>query len=235
MKKICTFLILLLAAGVVRAQRFEGNTVIERTKFGIQAGLSIPYQEVGNASTYYDAWGNYYTGGDGYYSDAKAGYTAGLQLEIPLRNGWYLQPEANYTQMGGKDYIKYLDENGEPYSVYSRQDYNYLQVPILFKYKPFLRGFGIFGGPQYSYLLSAKNHFYDGVADDDVKSTLYKSEFSFVFGLEYYFPTRNDGPSFGLSLRGMSGITNILDKSKVSVDQPSIRNQGVTLTAGVRF
>ncbi len=237
MKKIFTIIIASFLIVAVHAQRFEGNNVIERTKFGIQGGLSVPYQGVGDIYGDYDNYGNYYSG-DGYYSDAKAGLTGGLQVEIPLKNGWYLQPEVNYTQMGGKDNVNFNDKNGDRYSVYTKLSYNYLQVPILVKYKPGLQGFGIFAGPQYGYLLSAKQHYFaSNMPDDDMKPVTFKSEFSIVAGLEYYFPSPNDGPSFGISLRGMSGLTNILDKSKVEggSDNPSIRNEGITLTVGVRF
>lgn len=221
----------------VSAQRFEGNKIIERTKIGVQAGLAVPYQEEGNVGYYWDDYYNYY---EGHYTDAKAGVLGGIQVEIPVRNGWYIQPEVNFATLGGKK-NPFDDVTGTyPRTTY---DYNYLQVPILVKFKPMINGLGIFLGPQYGYLLSAKEKAPSIQLENDLKDVTYKSELSFLFGLEYYFPSANDGPQFGLSLRFLGGITNIVNKSAYSTpDNPidpatiqSVRNNGVFLTAGVRF
>ncbi|QES87534.1 porin family protein [Rhizosphaericola mali] len=234
MKKL--FLLAVASVGLLslQAQRFKGNTVTERTKIGIHGGMSVAYLSYGSG---YDGYGNYYSNN----SDALVGGTYGIDIEMPLKNGWYLQPEVNYTNMGGKDWNTQTDNNNNSYSFKYRDALNYLQVPILIKYKPMLQGFGIYFGPQYGYLLSAKEHYYDGSPSQNVKASSIKNEFALVLGFEYYFPSANDGPSFGLGLRGVAGLTNNVNKdylynnfSNVG-NIPSTRNNGIYLTAGVRF
>ncbi|WP_447640220.1 MULTISPECIES: porin family protein [Chitinophagaceae] len=220
MKRIILGMSMILGLGLSsQAQVFRGNTVTERTKFGIQAGMSVPFMSYGN-SDYYSS-----------NSDAFVGFTGGINVEIPLRNGWYLQPEANYSMMGGKDWD--TDNSGNSFRY--KDALNYLQVPVLIKYKPMLQGFGIYFGPQYGYLLSANEHYYDGTPSANIKGTAVKNEFSLVAGIEYYFPSYNDGPSFGIGLRGMAGLTSNLNQDMYSTPIPSIRNNAIFLTAGVRF
>jgi len=226
MKKIILGLAMLLGLGVSsQAQVFRGNTVTERTKFGIQGGMSVPYMNFGGG--YYDSWGDYYSNN----SDAIVGFTGGINVEIPLRNGWYLQPEANFSQMGGK----YWGGDSKNNDARAKDAMNYLQVPILIKYKPMLQGFGIYFGPQYAYLLSANESYNTGAPSVNIRPASVKNEFGIVVGLEYYFPSVNDGPSFGLGLRGMTGLTNTLDYNAYPNGAPSIRNNSIFLTAGVRF
>lgn len=224
-KVILGFSMILGLALSAQAQVFRGNTVTERTKFGIQGGLSVPFQTVGSS---YD--------GDTYYAshttDAFAGFTAGLQVEVPLGNGWYIQPEANFSQMGGKDYLS-LNDGSAPYTKLVN---NYLQVPVFVKYKPMLQGFGIFFGPQYGYLLSAKEKYLDAQGGQNTTTDFSnRNEFALAYGIEYYFPSPNDGPSFGVSLKGVSGLTNMVDYSKYSTPMSPVRNNAVFLTVGVRF
>lgn len=229
MKKLIVGFSMIFGLGLSsQAQVFRGNTVTERTKFGIQGGLSIPFQTVGGT---YDGYASH-------TSDAYAGFTAGLQVEVPLGNGWYLQPEANYTQMGGKDYLDGIvnPDGSTSNDVYTKIQNNYLQVPVLVKYKPMLQGFGIFFGPQYGYLLSGKEKYLDARGGNTTTTDLLnRSEFALAYGIEYYFPSANDGPSLGFSLKGVSGISNTVDKSKYDYPMSSVRNNAVFLTVGVRF
>ncbi len=228
MKKIILGFSMILGFAISsQAQTFNGNTVTERTKFGIQGGLTVPFQSVGGS---YDASTN--TSYVSHATGAFAGFTGGLQLEIPLGNGWYVQPEANFSVMGGKDYID-LDDGTTPYAKFQS---NYLQVPLLVKYKPMLQGFGVFFGPQYGYLLSAKQKYLDAIGGEDkITDFSNRNEISLAYGIEYYFPSSNDGPSFGISLKGISGLSNTVDKSKYAYPMSSVRNNAVFLTVGVRF
>jgi hypothetical protein len=213
-------LLLMATAGYSQIIRNDGM-IVERTKIGIQGGLVVSNQTVSQDGSF-DA------------TDSKTSFTAGINLEIPLRYGLYLQPEINYSQMGGKGYVDFpTTTSGTTTSVYGTFNYNYIQVPILIKYKPLFSGFGVFLGPQYSYLLSAKGvHFNDGGPDVDFKPETYSSELSVLFGMEYYFPSQNDGTQFGLSARYQAGITNI---SNLPGSYQSIHNNGFYLTIGVRF
>ena len=230
MKKIWVSFCLMIGIGIsAHAQRFNGNTVTERTKIGIQGGLSVPWQHVGGGNDDYSS----------YNTDAFAGFTGGLQLEVPLGNGWYLQPEANFTQMGGKDYItpfNYQTNKYEDNAVYTKVSNNYIQVPVYIKYKPMLQGLGLFFGPQYGYMLNYKEKYLDNVGGED-KTTFGKNrnEISLAYGVEYYFPSKNDGPSFGFAIKGMSGLSNIIDKNKFDGYMSSVYNNAFFVTVGVRF
>lgn len=231
--------------GTANAQRFVGNKVIERTKIGIHGGANWASQTTGTYSYYtsMDYWGNYYTSSGADYTNTKAGFTAGLEMELPIRNGFYVQPEVNYTQMGGKGSIAVADADGNSSSLYGKYNYNYLQVPLLFKYKPSIKGFGIFIGPQYGYLLNANNSIKGYGTDKTVINWSNRNEFSILAGCEYYIPSKNDGPQLGFSLRYMAGLTNVMNKEKYQTLYPSedissmgsIRNSSIMLTAGVRF
>jgi hypothetical protein len=213
-------LLLMTTAGYSQIIRNDGM-IVERPKFGIQGGLVVSNQTVSQQGSF-DA------------TDSKTSFTAGINLEIPLRYGLYLQPEINYSQMGGKGYVDFPTTDGTTASAYGTFNYSYIQVPILIKYRPLFSGFGVFLGPQYGYLLDAKGvNFNDGGPNVDFKPETYRSELSALFGLEYYFPSPNDGPQFGLSARYQAGITNI---SNTPGSYQSIHNNGLLfLTIGVRF
>ncbi|MDR0792201.1 MAG: PorT family protein [Chitinophagaceae bacterium] len=218
-KQTYLFAALLLMTTASYSQILKNGMIIERPKFGIQAGLSVPSQSFSDA---------------GYIADgsSRTGFTAGINLEIPLRYGWYFQPEVNYSQMGGKSYQQFNE--GDAWGV---DKYNYLHVPLLIKYKALFSGFGVYFGPQYGYLLSAKSTYgvnqpVQGDYDWKAANERYQSELSGIFGLEYYFPTPNDGPQFGFSTRFQFGFTNINNRS---VTSESVLNNGFFLTAGLRF
>jgi hypothetical protein len=215
-KQTYLFAAMLLITTASYSQVLKNGMIVERPKFGIQAGLVVSDQAVSD---------------EGYYigSDTKSNFTAGIHLELPMRYGLYLQPEINYSQMGSKGSI----DLGDPTFTYGTFNYSYIQVPFLIKYKPLFSGLGVFGGPQYAYLTGAKGvKFDDGGPDVDFKNETYKSEVSLLLGMEYYFPSPNDGPQFGLSFRFQYGLTNI---SNIPESYQTIHNNGFFLTAGIRF
>lgn len=129
------------------------------------------------------------------------------------------------------------DESG---SVKISETLNNLAIPVLFKYKVTNTGLGIYIGPQYSYLLSAKGSGSISSADDteDMETSgtgsntdsFNRSEFSGIFGLEYYFPC-----NFGISARYQAGFTNVAKKDPSDDSNSSVKNHGFTFTVGYRF
>ncbi len=214
------------------AQLFTGDMVRERPKFGVQAGLSVPYQSVGG---YYDSYGG--TSAYAHSTNSYAGFTAGLQLELPLGHRWYIQPEANFSQMGGNDFFNsVVDDLGNVFTdVYTSVKNNYFQVPLLVKYKPWAQGWGFFCGPQYGYLISAKEKYEKDIPEDNVIEFRKRNGFSIVYGIEHYFPSANDGISLVFSLKVITGLTNNIDKSKYDYPLSSVRDNAIFLTMGVRF
>jgi len=202
----------------------RGNNVIIQPQFGVFGGLSVA-----------DQWyGDDY---DGFSQKSKAGGIVGVQLALPISYGWYVQPEVSYSNLGSRYYQSTSDYEGNVNS-----NVNYLNVPILFKYQEPFTGLGVFFGPQYSYLLNAKDkptgpdrNNYSSV---DLTDYYHRSDLSGVVGLEYYFPNNGmPGAKFGLSMRYQFGFLNINNGAQVfnNTYQPSIRNNAFFLTAGVRF
>lgn len=232
-KNLFSLCLLLGIVSALQAQKIKRKIAMEESpRFGFQAGLSIPSERIG----FHDS------NEPSYRTKTSTGFTGGIQVEIPLGSGWYIQPEANFTQMGAKNNLKRLDPQTNQYvntSVNSKIATNYIQVPIYVKYKPKIPGLGIFFGPQYGYLLSYKETYMDK-AGGGYKGTSYnnRNEISLAYGVEYYLPSKNDGPSFGIAFKRMSGLTNMMDKNKL--DKPKgekwyVYNDAFFLTIGVRF
>jgi len=121
-----------------------------RISIGAKAGLNI--------SNIYDSEGNTYS------ADSKMGFAAGGFLHVPIGSFLGIQPEVMFSQKGYQtsgsvlslDYIK------------SRTS-NYLDIPILFAFKP-LGLATLLIGPQYSYLLKqTTNVVVAGVSTTDVE------------------------------------------------------------------
>ena len=232
-RNLFSLCLLLGIVSALQAQKIKRKIAMEESpRFGFQAGLSIPSERIG----FHDS------NEPSYRTKTSTGFTGGIQVEIPLGSGWYIQPEANFTQMGAKNNLKRLDPQTHQYvntSVNSKIATNYIQVPIYVKYKPKIPGLGIFFGPQYGYLLSYKETYMDK-AGGGYKGTAYnnRNEISLAYGVEYYLPSKNDGPSFGIAFKRMSGLTNMMDKNKLDKlkgEKWYIYNDAFFLTIGVRF
>lgn len=196
---------------------------------------------------------------DLYNSELRLGFAAGIMAEIPLGGRFAIQPEIFWAQKGEnsrpkRDNIEGL-LNGEPVYIWNDFTFNYIEIPILFKYK--FRGQAVGGylavGPVISSALSGKVEFslvdangkvlkgIDGYpasgageiplefgtgALDDFKS----SDFGFSFG---------GGLSFALGsgqlvadARYVLGFTNL----DVDSDEDlSIKNRSIQVTVGYLF
>lgn len=230
MKKLLIGLFTIATATTAFGQIRRGNSVVIQPQFGVFGGLSVADQWVGD---------DY----DGYSTKSKAGGIVGLQLALPISYGWYVQPEVSYSNMGAREWGSFTGNDGSSFTGNVNYNFNYLNVPVLFKYQEPFTGLGIMFGPQYGYLLSANSKPASG---DFVKGSIidgyHRSDLSAVLGLEYYFPNNGQpGPKFGFSMRYQFGILNVNnnayddDNGNISNYQPSVRNNGFFLTAGVRF
>jgi len=104
-----------------------------RISIGAKAGLNI--------SNIYDSEGNTYS------ADPKTGFAAGGFIFVPIGGFFGIQPEVMFSQKG------YLTSGSLLSLDYSTsRTSNYLDIPILFAFKP-LGPATLFIGPQYSYLL----------------------------------------------------------------------------------
>jgi hypothetical protein len=134
---------------------------------------------------------------DGY--KMKVGFHLGGYAQIPLKGKFSAQPELYYSNQGAK-----WGDDGKTVL-------NYLQIPVLAKYKD-ASGFFAETGPQLGVLLSA-NDTYDG-EKEDIKEYLKKSDFSWVFGAGYQVTAK-----LGVYARYNLGFTKWYDEEKNSLIQ----------------
>lgn len=132
----------------------------------------------------------------------RAGFHVGVFAEKVVSDFFGVQGELLYSQMGAK--VKILD-------VSSTTKYDYLTLPVLAKFYV-LEGLSVDLGPQFGYMISAKQDkksVYDGI---DGK---YKFDTSFGMGLSYKI-----GGCFDVTGRYLLGLTKLGESdSKNSVIQ----------------
>lgn len=131
----------------------------------------------------------------------KIGFYAGAVADVGLGDNFSIQPELYYSLLGASIKI----DTGTGVLVKGKDDYGYVNLPILFKYKN--EGFAVFIGPQISALISAKEKF--GSASEDVKDELKTTDFSGIIGASY---TLANG--FGIDARYQLGFGNIAKEAE---------------------
>jgi Outer membrane protein beta-barrel domain len=124
--------------------------------------------------------------------DSKSGFSGGVLAAVPLFNSFYLQPEIVYSGQGSS-----FTDGSQKINL----NYDYLNVPVLFKYQ---NPNGLFAetGPQVGFLLSAKGK-QNGITED-IKDFTQSVDFSWAFGLGYKIPNIN----LGIDIRYNLGLTN---------------------------
>jgi hypothetical protein len=152
------------------------NSVFAQIDFGMKAGLNRT--------------GLNYSGSSINDLGVRSDFNAGAFASIPLFTNFYLQPEIMYSGQG----------SGFTDSTQSTLNYNYMNIPVLFKYEH-PSGFFAETGPQLGFLLSAHLE-YNGA--NDLKDQTQSVDFSWAFGLGYKIPKIN----LGLDLRYNYGLTN---------------------------
>ncbi len=161
-----------------------------------------------------------------YTTGAKLGANAALFLEIPLAPMVSLQPEIQFSQKGYKSTGTYL---GSAYEY--KQTSNFIEVPLLLKIKP-SKSFGVFAGPQFSYLVSTKTKFttnnvsYENLVKQD-NDNLRKNIFGGVVGVEAVASNLIVGLRYNIDFQNNNGDG--------TSSTPKYKNQVIALSLGVRF
>lgn len=120
MKKFLTLVAAFsLIASTASAQMF-GKDKMGKTTFGIRAGVSISSIR-GQTSNEPD---------DKLDLQSRLGFNAGVIMDIPITNGFYIQPGLLFTTKGAKD--KRSDEFGTSEVKYNA---SYLEVPVLASFR----------------------------------------------------------------------------------------------------
>jgi len=86
--------------------------------------------------------------------DGKARFIGGVHASFPLAGNWYLQPEVNFQQAGGK-YKTDAFAIGDILYRDAELNMNYMNVPVLLKYRFYSIDLDVFAGPQAGFKLIA--------------------------------------------------------------------------------
>lgn len=166
MKKSMLILCTLFLSVTVIAQN-------QKVKLGVKAGLNI-------SSLTFDE--------SELDSSTKAGFTAGLMVEVPLAKNFSLQPELLYSQQGTKTSFSDTDVTNSNFR--STIELNYLNIPVMLKYFV-IEGLSVQAGPQIGILLKANNKYednflgYENQDSFDLKDYSTGIDTSVNFGLGY--------------------------------------------------
>lgn len=208
----------------------SSNSPMSPVRFGLKAGMNV-------ASLSKDAGLE--------DQKSKIGFNAGVFANIPVAESFSIQPELLYNQLGSKieDVNEYTiagvtTRNVESYST----NLDYLTVPVMFQYN-FVPNFYIEAGPEFGFMLSAKNKgdrtttvtsgsntstTNASYTDDIDKDNLNTFNFGVGIGLGYYFTD-----NIGLTARYVAGVTD------VAKDRPSgsdaIRNNNFQVGLAFKF
>jgi hypothetical protein len=185
-KKLILFLFVLCSTFCASAQ----------VQFGVKAGFNIS-----NLST------SGMTFASGASFSSKADFNGGVMASLPLFPSFYLQPELSYSGQGQS--FSNPMANGT-------LNYDYLNLPVLFKYQH-ASGLFVETGPQIGFLLSAKEAA-SGHSTLDVTSGSQSIDFSWAFGFGY----KLQAIPIGIDLRYNLGLTTIYKQSGVGTAKNSV-------------
>jgi opacity protein-like surface antigen len=191
----------------------------DRTTFGIRAGVNFQNINGKDAS------------GDNLENDLTTGFHVGVNAEIPVGSGFYLQPGALYS-MKGAEY-----EGG------TKVKLSYIEVPVNFVYKPILgSGNMLLGfGPYVGFGINGKIEAPNGTETD------------LDFGSDYnaanpatYFKSFDAGGNLlagyefanklSFQLNAQLGLVKINKENEaITNNKTSWKNTGFGLSLGYRF
>ena len=203
MKKMFILALGLFAATAASAQ--------DRIKFGVKAGLNISDVIKGDGNNNFD-------------TKTKAGFNAGVTVEIPLIAGLAFTPEVLYAQKGYK-----LTSSFGTFT----QTTNFIDVPILASFR-LGSSFNIVAGPQVSFLLSTNNKFENGfgsVQQNNVENDSDRFKKSLVGGLIGFRYDVNDK----FDIHGRYALDFQKNNENGSTTTPEYRNQVFSVGVGVKF
>lgn len=159
--------------------------------FGVKGGL--------NLSTISNSDNAFETGETDVDSKSKAGFNAGVFVNIPVGESFSVQPEVLYNALGTK--ITGDDEEGNDNALTLNLDY--ISVPVMFQYNV-VPQFYLEAGPQFSFLVNSKLKLND--KEQDLNDDSFNS-FDFGVGLGAGF---NITPQLGVNARYVAGFTDVI-------------------------
>lgn len=210
MKKLLFAVILLVAFGSASAQEKTSN--VANIKFGAKGGINFANL----------------AGDDADGAKMFVGFNAGFFIEIPVADKLVFQPEILYSAQGSKSEGP-LFVDGSVYNVEATFKFNYINIPLLFKYE-IADKFSLEAGPYVGFLTSAKlKAKIQGVGSEtiDAKDMLKSTDFGIAIGMNYEFTD-----VIFANARYQSGLTEIGDAEGNNND---IKNSIFQIGLGFRF
>ena len=165
----------------------------------------------------------------------------GLGAHLKLSDRWSFAPEFKPLSGRGERKIERFTEippelGEEIESIETRVKLNYLDVPLLFRYKA-SKHFYLAAGPQVSFRTSAKvltDVFLDDgreiVVTDPIEDITQWYEFSFPIEVGYNFMQQNHLGGVDLRVRFVPGFTEI-----INIDGSSLKNNNIQIIASFPF
>ena len=191
----------------------------QKVKLGIKAGLNLAMLTLDKSEL---------------DSSSKAGFTAGVMVEIPMTKKFSLQPEIMYSQQGTKTSFSDSDVTNSNYE--STIKLNYLNIPVMLKYYV-IEGLSVQAGPQIGILLKANNKYkdnflgYDNQESFDLKEYSSGIDTSVNVGLGYQFKDK-----FYTDLRYNISYSNVFKDGETNhfIDN-DMKNRVLQITIGYFF
>jgi len=191
-----------------------------KTTFGVRGGVNF------NTITGKDV------SGDKLDNDIKTGFHVGLNAEVPLGSGTYLQPGVLYSQKGAE----YKDDAGH-------LKLTYIEVPVNFIYKPILgTGRMLLGfGPYVGFGLGGKLENSTGKETDVEFTKTYDAaiEKPQLKGIDYggnFLAGYEFSNNFSFQVNAQLGLADLIPASSPgSTSKSKANNTGFGVSVGYRF
>jgi hypothetical protein len=188
-----------ISIGVVLFVTISSFVHAQGVGLGIKAGANFANQSIsGSAAILQDL-----------NTDAITGFHGGIYVSIDFSEKWGIQPEALYSRVGS-----------ELPDVNQLNEFDYLSVPILLRWKP-ISLLSFEAGPQFSALLSVKD-----IDGDSIKENFKNSDFGLAAGATLHLPL-----GFNASLRYVWGFSNVADM-EANPDLSEVKNTVFQVSAG---
>lgn len=220
MKKL--FFIAAAMLGVVSLSAQEKTT---SSQFGIKSSVNM----------------SSFNGKDVNDNDYKVGFSAGVYGHFPLTDRFAVQPEVNFTRMGGKYKDEVVEAGNTTVKTKNKTTLDYIQVPVMFQYYPGGSRFNIEAGPQFGFNMYASNKdqidtyanntVFTEAHTTDIKDNVKNFDFGVNFGLGY-----NVTDNINVGARYYMGLTKITENTNNgTATGADVKNHSFSLGVGYSF
>lgn len=181
-----------------------------------------------------------FNGKDVSNNDYKVGFSAGIYGHFPITDQFAIQPEVNFTRIGGKSKDEVVEAGNLTIKNKDEITLDYIQVPLMFKFYPAASRFNIEAGPQVGFNLYASNKQSSSVLGNtvvttetkqDIQNDIKNFDFGVNFGLGY-----NVTDNINVGARYYMGLTriteNVANGTQTGAD---VKNHSFSVGLGYSF